>query len=114
MKHNLNYYIKNQGARALIRFFAAIGYILLAAMWWIAYGAATILEKVLCYLAETIYIAIQAVLAFKHKLKLLHRKLSYFEMIVAAVGTMVAILVGIIGLYVFILAMTLMAPPSMW
>lgn len=114
MKHNLNYYIKSKEARAFIRFFAAIGYILLAAVWWAAYGAATIAEKVLCYLAETIYIAMQAVSAFKYKLKLLHRKLSYFEMLVIAFGTIAAILIGIIGLYMFILAMTLMAPPSMW
>lgn len=114
MKHNLNHYVKNQEARAFIRFFAAIGYILLAAVWWAAYGAATILEKILCYLAETIYIAMQAVLAFKHKLKLLHKRLSYFEMIVIAVGGTVAILIGIAALYIFVLAMTLMAPPSMW
>lgn len=113
MKHNLNYYIKSKEARAFIRFLAAIGYVLLAAVWWAAYGAATILEKVLCYLAETFYIGLQAVLAFKHKLKQLHKKLSYFEMILIAVGTMTAILIGITALYVFILAMTLMTPPSM-
>lgn len=112
-KKNLNSYVRNPEARFLIRLVAAIGYIILGACWWIAYLTIMLIYQVLCDMVEILFICLESIAAARYKLQQLHKKLSYFEMLIIAIGTIAILtMLGFI-MYGLMFAFTVIIPPNM-
>lgn len=113
MSKNLNSYVRNPEARFLIRLVAFIGYIILGAIWWVAYLAIMLLHQIVCDLVEILFICLEGIAAARYKLQQLHKKLSYFEMLIIAIGTIAILAVMGFIMYGILFAFTVIIPPNM-
>ena len=91
MKKTINYYVKDRRARFLIKFIAAVGYVVLGSLWWITYGVVTLLYHFICEILETLFIIMESLAAVRYKLRKLHKHFSYFEMLILFLGSVAII-----------------------
>lgn len=109
-KHRLNHYIKNPEARFLIRLIAAVGYIIIGVLWWTLYGLTTVLYHIVCDAIETLFAMLETLATARYRLKQLHKKLSYFEMTLIAIGSIVIFtLLGLV-MYFLMFSFTVIIP----
>lgn len=111
--HTLNHYVKSPEARFLIRTVAFVGYIVLGIIWWGAYLIISLIHQFLCDLVEIIFLCLEGVAAARYKLQQLHKKLSYFEMTLIAIGTIAILTVLGFIMYGLMFAFTVIIPPNM-
>lgn len=78
----INNYIKDRRARFLIKIVAATGYVILGTLWWILYGLTTLFYQIICDVIETLFTLLECLTAARYKLKQLHKRFSYFEMLI--------------------------------
>lgn len=109
-KHNLNYYVRNPEARLLIRTVAFIGYIVLGVIWWGAYLIISLLYQFLCNVIEGIFYCLEGIAAARYKLQQLHKKLSYFEMLIIVIGATVILAVLGFVMYFLLFSFTVIIP----
>lgn len=88
MKKTINYYVKDRRARFLIKFIAAAGYVVLGVVWWVLYELITLLYHLTCEVIETLFVLLEGLSAIRCKLRLLHKRFSYFEMLILFLGFM--------------------------
>lgn len=89
----INYYVKNRKARFIIRIIAAAVYVILGALWWAMYGLITILYHLTCEVIETLFVFAVGLATARQKLRQLHRYLSYFEIALLFIGSIVMMLI---------------------
>ena len=109
-KKNLNSYVKNPKARFIIRIIAFIGYVILKIQWWVLYHTIEIIFQVFndlkSMMEEFKELIEESIISFKQ----LHKKYSYFDMLLIAVGTIILLAAMLVVLYGLMFVFTLLIP----
>lgn len=106
----INNYVKNREARAIIKAIAFVGYIALGVIWWGAYLTISLIYHFLCDMVEAILYWLEEIAAARYKLQQLHKKLSYFEMIIIVIGTITILVVLGCIMYFLLFSFTVIIP----
>lgn len=106
----LNTYVKNQEARNFIRGLALIGYILLGVLWWAFYLFIIVVHRIISDVKEAMESFRDFITDGIYAIKYLHKKYSYFDMLMIAIGTIVIATFFAACIYVFVLCCTLAIP----
>lgn len=101
MRKTINYYIKDRRARFMIKLIAAAGYIVIGILWWTLYGITTVLYHLVCDVIETLFAALETLAAARYRLKQLHQRFSYFEMLIMGISFIAMMLLMVSLLWIF-------------
>ena len=93
-------HIRNRKIRFLTRCIVAAGYVTFGVMWWILYGLITLLYHLTCEVIESLFIILEGLAAARQKLRQLHHYLSYFEIALLFIGSIVMMLIMVSLLWI--------------
>ena len=106
----INAYVKNKEVRNFIKGLALIGYLLIGILWWALYLLIIVSHKIISDAKEAMESFRDFIADGIHSIKYLHKKYSYFDMLMIAIGTVAIAVFFAIGIYVFVLCCTLAIP----
>ena len=109
-KKNLNSYVKNPKVRFLIRIIAFVGYIILRILWAILYIIVKEVFQIFSDLKSMMEEFKELIDSSIESFKKLHKKYSYFDMLLIAIGTTILILAMLAILYGLMIILTLPIP----
>lgn len=110
MTKNLNSYVKNKEARNFIKGLALIGYVLIGVLWWALYLSIILVHRIVSDAKEAMESFRDFIVDSVYAIKYLHKKYSYFDMLMIVVGTATIAAFFVAGIYVFVLFCTLAIP----
>lgn len=106
----LNTYVRNKEVRNFIKGLALIGYILIGILWWVLYLLIIVLHRVISDVKDTMESFRDFITDGIYAIKYLHKKYSYFDMLMIAIGTIAIAIFFAACIYVFVLCCTLGIP----